>query len=142
VTIHIAELSGHLAGSGRRFGPGGDGPDPAAADPPHDQSGDAQQQRAEADDGPDGPAVAKANPVAATVAVHSGARVAGAIDIPSNLTLQDAAAQLEQAGYVTEISTVFDPGDYLRATDADGQTLVIVGPGTGLAGVPQVTMCD
>jgi hypothetical protein len=70
---------------------------------------------------------------------QGGARVAGAIDLPTGLSVHEAAARLEQAGYTTETSSVFDTGDYLLATDADAQTLAIMGTG---AGIPRITTCD
>jgi hypothetical protein len=73
------------------------------------------------------------------VDVRAGARVAGAIDLPTGLTVHETADQLEQAGYTTEVSSVFDTEDYLLATDADGQTLAMMGSS---AGIPQITTCD
>ena len=58
----------------------------------------------------------------------SGASVAGAFDLPSGLTLAEAGAALEGAGYTVEITTVFEPDDYLMATEADGDTLSVMGP--------------
>lgn len=89
----------------------------------------------------DGYAVLHDNVVTELVA-SNGARVGGAFDLPSGLTLPEVATLLEQAGYTTEISTVFEPDDYLMATEADGDTLAVVGPVVGQAGIPQDTPCD
>jgi hypothetical protein len=76
------------------------------------------------------------------ISVLSGASVAGAFDLPSGLTLAEAGAALEGAGYTVEITTVFEPDDYLMATEADGDTLSVMGPIVGQAGIPQLTTCD
>jgi hypothetical protein len=76
------------------------------------------------------------------ISVLRGASVAGAFDLPSGLTLPEAGVALERVGYTVEITTVFEPDDYLNATEDDGDTLSVMGPVAGQAGIPQLTTCD
>lgn len=75
--------------------------------------------------------------------VGAGAYVGGQnLLMSDDVTQDEATAALAESGYSTELLYIFEPNDYLVATESDGQTIVMFFQDYALAGVPQITTCD
>jgi hypothetical protein len=60
----------------------------------------------------------------------------------ADVTQDEAISALTASGYRTELLYLFEPDDYLIATESDGQTLALFFQDGAFAGAPQITTCD
>jgi hypothetical protein len=73
---------------------------------------------------------------------YTGVYVAGRFALTSDVTQSYAVESLGSQGYMVDVLTLFEPDDYISATEPDGDSLALFFQDGVFAGVPQITTCE